>query len=310
MKKKIYLITGCAGFIGSNLTKELYNKNELILVDDLSSGNIKNLPHKIRRKVIKKKIDSINNLKIKKLDGIFHLCAQASVPFSIKNFYKSSVNNLKSSLKVFEIAKKFKAPVVFASSSAVYGNLPFGDDSSDSVSIINPYAQDKLTIEHYAKLFFKIFKISSIGFRFFNVYGPGQTTNNAYASVIPIFIDRMIKKKKITINGGYQTRDFVYISDVVSILIKTMNKIKVKRSCKVFNLGTGQSIKIDYLFKIIKLFTNTNPKFIRKRLNKFDPKKSSGTFKEMSKYLKLNKYKFVQLHDGLKQTINYFKTVN
>ena len=86
MKRKKYLITGCAGFIGSNLVKKIYKNNELILVDDLSEGSILNLPKVLRKKLIKKKIQDIKKLKINKLDGIFHLAAQSSVPFSLLNF--------------------------------------------------------------------------------------------------------------------------------------------------------------------------------------------------------------------------------
>ena len=183
MKKGTYLITGCAGFIGSNLVKKLYKNYELILVDDLSEGSIINLPRTLRTKIIKKKIQNIKNLKIKKLNGIFHLAAQSSVPLSLNNFYKSSTNNIESSLKVFEFSKQFSAPVVYASSSAVYGNLPLGNDQKEKFSITSPYAQDKLTVEHYAKMLFDIFKTSSVvitltsssifnSFLLFNLYLP------------------------------------------------------------------------------------------------------------------------------------------
>jgi len=310
MEKKKYLISGCAGFIGSHLTKQLYNKYDLILVDDLSSGKITNLPKVLRKKLIKKKLENIKNLKARKLDGIFHLCAQASVPLSINDFYNSSVNNLNSSLKIFEISKKFKAPVVYASSSAVYGNLPLGNDEKDKFSITSPYAQDKLTLEHYAKLFFQLFQIPSIGLRLFNVYGPGQSVKNVYASVIPIFIHNMLCKKKIIINGGYQTRDFIYIKDVVNIMTKCMSSFQRKKKCSIFNLGTGRSVSIDYLFKIIKSITNSKPVIIKKKLSIYDPKKSSGRFNKISKYLKLRKYKYIKLEKGLKETVKYFKSLN
>ena len=140
MKKGTYLITGCAGFIGSNLVKKLYKNYELILVDDLSGGSIINLPRTLKTKIIKKKIQNIKNLKIKKLNGIFHLAAQSSVPLSLINYYESSSNNLESSLKVFEYSKKFSAPIVYASSAAVYGNLPLGSDRHNKFSIKSPYA--------------------------------------------------------------------------------------------------------------------------------------------------------------------------
>ena len=309
MKKGKYLITGCAGFIGSNLVKSLYKNNELILIDDLSEGKIKNLPHKLRKKIIKKKIQNIKKLNVKKLDGIFHLAAQASVPLSLLDFYNSTSNNLTSSIKIFELSKKYSAPVVYASSSAVYGNLFLGNDQVKKFSILSPYAKDKLTIENYAKLFFEIYNISSAGLRLFNVYGPGQTASSPYSAVIPIFINRMLKKLPITINGGFQTRDFIYVKDVTDIMKKLMNKIQKKKISDNFNLGTGSSIKIDRLFYLIKKFTESNPKLIRKKLESYDPKKSSSTTKKLKRFLKLKKNNFTKIEEGLIKTIDHFKGV-
>ena len=307
MKKGKYLITGCAGFIGSHLVKNLYRNHKLILVDDLSEGSVINLPKILRKKLIKKKIQNIKNLKTKKLDGIFHLAAQASVPFSLKNFYKSSTNNLASSIKVFEFSKKYSAPIVYTSSCAVYGNLPLGSDQINKFSIMSPYAQDKLTIEHYAKMSFEIFKTSSVGLRLYNVYGPGQPANNPYSSVIPIFIYRMFKKFPVTINGGFQTRDFIYVQDVIDVMIKSMRKIQTRKDFKIFNLGTGHSVKIEVLFNLIKKNLNANPKIIRRKLERFEPKKSSGTFNKLFKFLNLKKYNFTKLDVGLIKTIDSIK---
>jgi len=304
MKKGKYLITGSAGFIGSNLVKNLYKKYDLILVDDLSEGLTKNLPKSLRSRLIKKKIQNIGKLNTKKLSGIFHLAAQASVPFSLKNFYDSSSNNLLSSIKVFELSKKYSAPVVYASSSAVYGNLSFGNDIKNKFSILSPYAQDKLTIENYAKMSNEIFKTSSLGLRLFNVYGPGQTATSPYSAVIPIFIYRMLNKLPITVNGGYQTRDFVFVDDVIEIMKKSMVKIQNKKICKNFNLGSGRSIKIDFLYNLIKKIIRANPKLIRKKLQKYDPKKSSGTFKKINSFLNIKKNSYTKIEVGLTKTIN------
>ena len=132
VKKGKYLITGSAGFIGSNLAKKLYKKYELILVDDLSEGSVISLPHVLRKKLIKKKIQNIEKLNTNNLSGIFHLAAQASTPLSLKELYKSTSNNISSSIRVFELSKKYSAPVVYASSSAIYGNLEFGDDKKNN----------------------------------------------------------------------------------------------------------------------------------------------------------------------------------
>ena len=308
MKKKKYLITGCAGFIGSNLVKKLYKNYELILVDDLSGGSVINLPRTLRTKIIKKKIQDIKNLKIEKLNGIFHLAAQSSVPLSLTNYYASSSNNLESSLKIFEYSKKFSAPIVYASSAAVYGNLPLGNDHHNKFSIKSPYAQDKLTTEHYAKMLFEIFKISSIGLRIFNVYGPGQQANSPYSSVIPIFINRTLKNLPVVINGGFQTRDFIHIQDVIDIMLKSMQKLQKQKSFGIFNLCTGRSVKIKFLFNLIKKNIGTNPKVIRRKLDKSDPKKSSGTFNKLFKFLNLKKYNFTKLEDGLDMTIDHMRS--
>ena len=307
MKKGKYLITGCAGFIGSNLVKKLYKNYDLILVDDLSEGSIKNLPNKLKKKMIKKKIQDLKKIKDKKIKGIFHLAAQTSVPLSLKEFYKSSSNNISSSVKVFELSKIFSVPVVYACSSAIYGNLALGSDEANKFSIMSPYAQDKLTLENYAKMAFETFKTSSIGLRFFNVYGPGQKATSPYSSVIPIFIYKMLKKKPVTINGGFQTRDFIYIQDVIDVMIKSMTKIQNRKVCKYFNLGTGRSITIDSLYYKIKKIIGSTLKVKRKRLEKHDPKKSSGTFKKINKFLNLKKKNFTKIEDGLIYTIKYFK---
>ena len=307
MKKGKYLITGCAGFIGSNLVKSLYKKYELILVDDLSGGSIKNLPNVLRKKLIKKKIQDIENINTKELSGIFHFAAQVSVPLSLKKFYKSTSNNLTSAIKVFEISKKYKAPVVYASSSAVYGNLSLGDDKIKKFSLLSPYAQDKLTMENYAQLSYEIFKTSSVGLRLINVYGFGQNPKSPYAAVVPIFIYRMLNNLPVTINGGYQTRDFIFVEDVIKIAIKSMSKIQKKAFHDNFNLCTGSSVKIDSLYHLIKKTIKSNSKLIRKKLEKHDPKKSLGTTNRLKIFLNLKKNSFIKIENGIVQTINHFK---
>ena len=154
---------------------------------------------------------------------------------------------------------------------------------------------------------FEIFKTSSVGLRLYNVYGPGQPANNPYSSVIPIFIYRMFKKLPVTINGGFQTRDFIYVQDVIDVMIKSMRKLQTRKDFKIFNLGTGRSVKIEVLFNLIKKDLNANPKIIRRKLEKFEPKKSSGTFNKLFKFLNLKKYNFTKLDVGLIKTIDSIK---
>ena len=301
MKKGKYLITGCAGFVGSNLVKKISKDYDLILVDDLSRGFKKNLEKKLRKKLIKKRIQDLNENKFKSIKGVFHLAAQSSVPVSIKNFKKSSINNISSSLKVFDLAKKFSVPVVYASSSAVYGNLPVGKDYLEKYSIASPYALDKLTMENYAKMCHEIFNVTSVGLRLFNIYGPGQDSNNPYSAVIPKFMKRMKKNIPVIINGGYQTRDFIFIDDVIKILTLSMKKAQSKNCCKVLNVGTGRSISINYLYKVMKNELRSKSKFKRNILEKFDPKKSSCSVKKLYSFLNLKKSFFTKLENGVKK---------
>lgn len=303
-KPKKYLITGGAGFIGSNLIESLVNNLvDFVIIDDLSSGLAENIPKKALDKLIRCKVQDIKNYEIGDIDGIFHLAAQASVPYSIENFFSSTKNNLMSSLKVFDLSKELGIPVVFASSSAIYGNLSLGDDSISNFEILSPYALDKLTIEEYASMMFNVYNVKSIGLRFFNVYGPKQDPSNPYSGVISIFIDRILKGKTITVNGGYQTRDFVYVDDIVDVMLASMHLLHESDICEFFNVGTGESTSVNVLLNTIKDILNADPRIIKKELPKGDPEKSEGTYEKIREILNIDLANFVTLKTGLQKTI-------
>jgi len=304
-----FLVTGGAGFIGSHLVEKLITDEfHVICIDDLSTGFINYLPKSNSLMLINDKIQSSNISELpQKVDGIFHLAAQASVPISIDNFYKSSVNNLLGTLKVWDLAKEHDIPVVFASSSAVYGNLPLGDDQLEKYDILSPYAQDKLTMEDYARMCWKVYKTPSIGLRFFNVYGPRQDPTNPYSGVISIFIDSLMQKKQVTINGGYQTRDFIYVKDIAKVMTQSMEYLFNKKSCEVLNVGTGKSITIDHLLAKLADILKVKPEIIMKELPLGDPEKSEGTYKKLKKILNIDTNQFVKLDQGLISTIEYIR---
>jgi len=303
--KNLFLITGGAGFIGSNLAKQLLdNDNDIIIIDDLSSGFKKNIPPNKNITFINKKIQDLNFNDVPLPNGIFHLAAQASVPLSIDSFNDSSQNNMVSTIMIFDWAKSNKIPLVYASSSAVYGNLPVGSDIVDKYDILSPYAQDKLSMEHYAKMMYDVYGMCSIGLRFFNVYGPNQDPKNPYSGVISIFIDRIKDKKTVTINGGYQTRDFIYVNDICNVCIDSMNKIiDEKEIFNILNVGTGNSITIDELFMTIKSLIGGDVNIIRKCLPKGDPEKSSGTYDKIQEALGISIDDFIDIEEGLTKTI-------
>ena len=307
-----YLVTGGAGFIGSHLIDKLISLNhEVICIDDLSSGYEYNLPKSDLVQFIKKSIQDIELDELdKSINGIFHLGAQASVPISVENFYSSSSNNLLGTLKVWDIAKYYDIPIVYASSSAVYGNLPIGNDEIAEYDIMCPYAQDKLTMEDYARLCWNLYNIPSMGLRFFNVYGPRQDPKNTYSGVISIFIDRLIDNKDIIVNGGYQTRDFIYVEDIVNVINESMIKLSDSRMCDAVNVGTGVSISIDQLLNELSNLMGKNPIVILKDLPKGDPERSMGKYEKLDRIFNVNRKEFSDLKDGLEKTIIFFSRSN
>ena len=305
---KTYLVTGGAGFIGSHLIEKLIkDKHNIVLIDDLSSGQLDNIKEIDHAEIITKKVQKTDLNDLGKIDGIFHLAAQSSVPVSIDDFYSSSSNNLLSSIRVFEWAKQLGVPVVYASSSAVYGNLAFGDDQVADYDILSPYAQDKLTMEHYARMCWDIFGTPSMGLRFFNVYGPRQDPSNPYSGVISIFVDRLLKTLPVTVNGGYQTRDFIFVKDIVDVMYQSMGILFIKNQCDFMNVGTNVSVTIDELLNIIAEILHVKPEIILKELPKGDPVQSSGTYKKIKTILNIETDRFINLESGLKKTVDFIK---
>jgi UDP-glucose 4-epimerase len=303
-----FVVTGGAGFIGSHLVDKLLSEgNHVICIDDLSSGYLSNLPENNNLSVWQVAIQDTKIDELPEIDGIFHLAAQASVPVSIENLYASSVNNLASSIYVLEMAKALSIPVVYASSSAIYGNLEIGDDEKIEFDILSPYALDKLTLENYAKLCCQIYGVSSIGLRFFNVYGPRQDPTNPYSGVISVFIDKFIQKQAVQINGGYQTRDFIYVRDIIKVLMLSMDKVRSTTLCEVFNVGTGIEITIDDLYENLTEIFKYKPKILRMSLPTGDPERSSGNYKKLINEYHLDLNDFTHIKVGLKETVNYFK---
>jgi UDP-glucose 4-epimerase len=304
------LVTGGAGFIGSHLCDFLVSKkNHVIVLDDLSTGNLSNLVNVIDAiEFHNEKVESFNFKKLKDIDAVIHLAAQASVPTSIQNFGRSSSSNILSSISTIDYCRKNKIPLVYASSSAVYGNLDVGNDQISDIDLISPYAADKYAMEIYTKTAHKLYQLSSIGLRFFNVYGPRQDSSSPYSGVISIFIDRLINGQGIKINGGYQTRDFIYIKDVIDSIYKAINLASKVIVCNQVNVLTGKSISIDEIASIlINEIGNKVDKDYRD-LKVGDPKKSEGTTKKMQELLSLNISNMVNIENGISETLNFIRS--
>ena len=303
------LVTGGAGFIGSNLVDYLINKGiQVTVIDNLSSGKLLNLRESINKiTFIKDDLESYDLKTLDKIDYVIHLAAQASVPFSISNFKESSNINLKSSINIIDYCSKNKIPLVYASSSAIYGELPNGDDSFSKIDLISPYAADKYFLEVYSQISNKLYNLSSFGLRFFIVFVPRQDSTNSYSGVISIFADRILQAKEITINGGFQTRDFVYVSDVIGIIYEALFLVSNKPICKISNVLTGMSVTIDHLAEEIISIVGSKVSKNYSDMLIGDPVKSDGNTENMSDLFKINIKSLTTLHAGLTKTIESIK---
>ena len=151
----------------------------------------------------------------------------------------------------------------------------------------------------------KLNDLSSLGLRLFNVYGPRQDPNNPYSGVISIFIDRILRGEAVTVNGGFQTRDFVFVADVVSVMETAMILMHEHKCSDYCNVGTGRSVTIDELLFLLKKILDAEPEVIRKELPSGDPVRSIGTYDKIKEVLGVDIESFADLGSGLIDTVEY-----
>ena len=258
-----FVITGGAGFIGSNIAKLLVKKgHDVIILDNFNTGrkeNLESIKDKIDLHIVDIRDKKTINEIINESDGIFHQAALANVYESFSKSKEYFDVNVKGTKNIFEIAKENKIKVVFASSSSVYGEvkiMPITENIDRNP--IHPYGQTKLECEFLAEEFSKE-GLKVIGLRYFNVYGLGQ--NDAYAGVITKFLNKIKEKKSPEIFGdGSQTRDFIFVKDVANANLSAMES---EINFEFFNIGSQKSISILELAQIIikKSGLNLKPEF-------------------------------------------------
>jgi len=255
VENKKVVVTGGGGFIGSNLAEGLATNNDVVIIDDLSTGRIDNIAGLIKNNNVSFIHDSILNLTILEdtfngADYVFHEAALGSVPRSIEDPLSTNQVNITGTLNLLIAAMHNSVKkVIIASSSAVYGetpSLPKKEEMPPNPK--SPYALTKLVDEYYCELFSQIYGLPTVCLRYFNVYGPRQDPDSQYAAVIPSFISRVLRNKPPVIYGdGEQTRDLTYVEDVVKANILAAES----DASGVFNVGTGESISINGLARII-----------------------------------------------------------
>ena len=305
-----YIVTGGAGFIGSNITRELVRLGHTVkVIDNLSTGKLENLNNISKKiKFVKGNICNLNLLQ-KELHGfdfVLHQAALCSVPRSIANPARTNRNNIDGTLNVLVTSRDQKIKrVVFASSSSVYGDIESEFKTEGNTGkILSPYALTKFTGEEYCRLFYKIYGLETISLRYFNVFGPAQDPDSQYAAVIPKFIKLMMAGKRPTIYGdGNQSRDFTFVKN--NVLANILAAKSHPGAGEVFNIACGENFTLNQLVQLInqELKTNIKPIYTSKRPG--DIKHSKAEIKKAKKTIGYQPK--VYFKEGLRETIQWYK---
>lgn len=250
-----YLVTGGAGFIGSHISDRLLADGHRVrILDNFSTGKRENIPDSDGVEVIEGDVGDYDTVcaSMEQVDRVFHEAAIASVPETVGNPLASERVNYRGTLNILEAARHAAVQrVVFACSAAVYGDLPeLPKQESMPVKPLSPYAVDKLASEQACQMYTHLYGLETVSLRYFNVFGPRQDPSSPYSGVISIFSDLLKQGKQPTIYGdGEQTRDFVYVSDVVEANIRAATAPSA--AGRAINIATGGKLSINELLMTI-----------------------------------------------------------
>jgi|WetSurMetagenome_2_1015567.scaffolds.fasta_scaffold86156_1 UDP-glucose 4-epimerase len=305
-----YLVTGGAGFIGSHIVEALSEQeHELIILDNLFSGNIENIQPFLQKKNVEFVQGSITDLPLLRktsegVDGIFHEAAIASVHQSVQNPLNTHDINSTGTLNVLIAAEECGVKkIILASSAAIYGDHPLLPKREDMIPIpLSPYAVSKLTGEYYCSVFSQLYGVQTVSLRYFNVFGPRQDPSSEYSGVISKFIAQVKQNKPITIFGdGEQTRDFVFVSDVVSANISAMQS----QVQGVVNVGCGRQTSLNELAALVKNIAGNDVPIIYEPPREGDIKKS---FADISRAREMLGYApEYTIREGLERTLFQYR---
>jgi len=261
-----FLVTGGAGFIGSHIVECLLERgHQARVLDNFSTGKRENLAFAAGNRSLETIEGDIRDrgtasAAVDGMDGVFHEAALVSVPKSVEQPDLSFDINVAGTFNVFEAARKQGVRrVVYASSAAVYGDntqLPLTETATTTP--LSPYGLDKLYTEHLGALYQSLYNQEMFALRYFNVFGPRQDPRSPYSGVISIFVDRLKAGAVPAVHGdGEQTRDFVYVRDVVEANLKAMF-VKTYPGFRVFNVGSGRQTSLNQLFGQLKELTGSS----------------------------------------------------
>jgi UDP-N-acetylglucosamine 4-epimerase len=308
-----FLVTGGAGFIGSNITETILSKGCYVRVlDNLITGKIENISEFMdnnKFEFIEGDIRDINTCQnaCKDIDYVLHQGALGSVPRSIADPITSNDININGTLNMMIAARDNKVKrFVYASSSSVYGDEPkLPKVEGIEGKLLSPYAITKSVNELYGKNFFELYGLPTIGLRYFNVFGKKQDPHSVYAAVIPIFIKKLINNEAPTINGdGNQSRDFTYIKNVIQANLNACNSGKDAFG-EVFNIAFHDRITINEIYEKLCKLLDKDIKAIYGPERKGDIKHSYADISKAKEVLKYSpKY---SLDKGLEEAIEWYK---
>lgn len=306
-----YLVTGGAGFIGSNIVRKLVDKGEKVRVlDNFDTGKKKNIYELINDiEIIDGDFTHDQTVKeaVKDVDVIFHQGAVPSVPKSIKNPIKTNHANITGTLKLLHVAvEENVSRFIYAASSSAYGfNKALPKRENMPGIPMSPYAVSKYAGEHYCKVFHYLYGLETVSFRYFNVFGPHQDPHSEYAAVIPAFIESILNDQPPLIYGdGTQSRDFTYIDNVVAANLLAAEAPKLQG--EVINVGSGSQIILNDLVRYINttLGKNIPAKYTAERQG--DVKHSLADIQLAEKLIGYRPS--ISFHDGLTKTINWLRS--
>lgn len=309
----ISLVTGGAGFIGSNLVEALVRRGQRVrVIDNFSTGNRENLKN-VWSQIDFQEVDLLDEAALKKacegVDTVFHQAAIPSVPRSVADPITTHRSNTNGTLNLLVAARDARVRrIIYAASSSAYGDTPtLPKDEEMLPSPISPYAVQKLASELYMTSFNRVYELETVSLRYFNIFGPKQDAASPYSGVLAKFITAMLQDQTPTIYGdGKQSRDFTYIDNAVQANIKAAAAPAEKVAGQIFNVATGERYDLNQMFAILRRIIGFKGEPVYKEARTGDVKHSLADITKAR-----NSFGYapeIGFEEGLRRTVDWYRT--